>query len=211
MPQFTYRGVGASDCSVIGTEADAIIQVEGSVGTLVAYTKGLIAEVAGTAGVVSYPTAAAPANGVSLAAALSATYNASTSGVGTLAFVQKTVAATAFVTGGAAFTVASSGRFYVENLIMSCDSGSVTTATNLEIVTDNASGPAILLAEAIANVTASKGVDLSTASVAKQRVVLESGKVLSFKATGAGAAGAGNITMTAVLRRMDAAATISAA
>ncbi len=130
---------------------------------------------------------------------------------GTTLIVQKTVAANAFATAGADLTGVANGALYIENIVVACDSGTVTTATNLEITTNNVYGPALLYSEAIANLTASQASDLFTASVAKQRTVIENGKKLAIASTGANAAGTGHLTITVVLRRLVDGASIAAA
>ena len=130
---------------------------------------------------------------------------------GTKVVIQKTVNANAFLTAGAALTGAAVGRFYVENVLLECDSGSVTTATNLQVTASNVYGASLILSEAIANVTASKTVDINSASVAKQRTILESGKALSFSSTGSNAGGTGVVRITAILTLLDDGATIAVA
>ncbi len=130
---------------------------------------------------------------------------------GTTLMIQKTVSASAFITAGANLTTTAIGPLYVENILVACDSGTITTATNLEVLTNNVYGPAILYSEAIANLTANQASDLFTASVAKQRTVIENGKLLTFASTGATAGGTGHITITVVFRRMADGASITTA
>jgi len=59
---------------VAGNKTDAVVQAETTNKSLMGYLKGAIAALCGTAGVAAWPSAAAPANGVSLAAALRQMY-----------------------------------------------------------------------------------------------------------------------------------------
>ena len=59
----------------IGNKEDAAVQTVGIVATIIAYLKGILDALAGAAGIVTWPAAAAPANGVSLAEAVRAAWN----------------------------------------------------------------------------------------------------------------------------------------
>jgi len=64
-------------------------------------------------------------------------------------------------------------------------------------------------AETVANLGAKANMDLSGASVAKIRTVIEVGKIIKAKATAADCTGAGTIDVYILLQRLTAGATIA--
>ena len=67
---------------VVGNKADAAVTTVGTTASILAYVKGLVGSVSGSAGLDTWPASAAPANGVSMAEVLGAIYDALTGAAG---------------------------------------------------------------------------------------------------------------------------------
>jgi hypothetical protein len=129
----------------------------------------------------------------------------SAQGVGSYFLVTKTLAKTAILTTGVDVTGASAvGAIEIVNAYVQNDANDVTTATLIELYTDNDSGSAAFFSAAIAALQASE-------FVRSEGVVLESTKKVLARATGAHAAGTGNVTVYLICRRLVALATLAAA
>lgn len=158
-----------------------------------------------------YPTAAAPASGVSLSAILRKVYDIT--GIGSTFWVKKTVTSSDIKTATAVDItgVSSGGELQVEDVIVKTDSTGLAGGTNFQILSDNAKGLANIFVETVANLGASKTMDLSGASVTGIKTVIETGKKLQVQNTDADGTGTGTIDIYVKLRRLAAAATIAAA
>ena len=213
MSNFTYRDDGMSECSTAKLQTFPAEAAPADGVSMASVLRSVWAGIRnGTGG--TEPGAnksildAIGFNGTSV---LASTAGMLRTAAGTSILLQKTVAASAFVTTGVNLTGPASGSLYIENILLACDAGTITTATNLAVLANNTYGSSVLYEEAIANLAANQVTDLFTASVTKQRSVLENGKHLSFAATGANAAGTGNITITVVFRRITDGASIASA
>ncbi len=145
-------------------------------------------------------------------ATLEANAQAAANGIGTEFWVEKVLTSSAILQAGVAVTLASSGGdLELLDVIASTDTTGLAGGTNFELSVNNAFGLAVPFAEAVANLGASKTVNLDTASVTKQRIVLESGKVITAKSTVADCTGAGQVKLYLRFRRLAAAATVAAA
>lgn len=121
--------------------------------------------------------------------------------------IKKTLTSSAISTVVQALSSSAFGDLYVENVIVKTDATGLAGGTDLAILSTNVKGLAVIFEETIANLGASKTVDITTASVTKQKTVLESGQILQYKntATGAGmvgGTGAGTADVFVVLRRV---------
>lgn len=133
-------------------------------------------------------------------------------GIGTEFWVKKTIVSSAITFAAAVDItgVSSGGELAIENVIVKTDSTGLAGGTNFQIKSNNAKGLANILAEAVANLNANKTVDLFTASVTKQRTVLESGAKLQVQNTVGDGTGAGTADIYIQFRRLTAGATIAA-
>lgn len=133
-------------------------------------------------------------------------------GPGTYFWVTKTLTSSAVVQAGVDITgVSSGGALAIEDIIVKTNGTGLATGTNFAISSDNANGLANIFVETVANLGASKTMDLTGASVTKIRTVLETGKKLIAKSTVADCTGAGTIDVYIKLQRLAAGATIAAA
>ncbi|HUS92160.1 MAG TPA: hypothetical protein VM695_09945 [Phycisphaerae bacterium] len=130
-------------------------------------------------------------------------------------WVKKTLVSSAILTTGVDVTgVSSGGALTIEDVILQTNATGLATGTNVIFYTNNANGDGGttgFLQEAVANLGANDTVELAAASVNHQHAVLESGKKISVKATGAHCDGAGTIDVYIKFSRHVAAATIAAA
>lgn len=132
--------------------------------------------------------------------------------VGTVFTIQKTITSSTITTSAQDLTLVSGGgELLIEDVILKTDGTGLAGPTNFRILSNNAKGLAAILEEAVSNLGANKTVNLDTASVVKQRTILESGKKLQFLGTASAGTGAGTVQVTAVLRRLAPGAVIAAA
>lgn len=168
--------------------------------------------------VQAIPDAAVPAEGVSLVAMLRYIYNVvfgttEATGKGTIFWVKKTVTSSAILAASAVDItgVSSGGDLEIEQIVVKSDSTGLATGTNFELKSNNAKGLLNIFVETVANLGASKTIDLDGASVTKIHTVLESGKKLQVQSTVAACTGTGTIDIHIKFRRLAATATIAAA
>ena len=166
--------------------------------------------------VQALPDAAAPAENVSLVAMIRHIYNivfgtTESTGIGTYFWLKKTVTSSAILLASAVDItgVSSSGELAIEDVVVKTDATGLAGGTNFELKSNNAKGLANIFVETVANLGANKTVDLTGASVAKIRSVIETGKKLQVQSTVADCTGAGTIDIYVKLRRLTAAATIA--
>jgi hypothetical protein len=86
---------------------------------------------------------------------------------------------------------AKGGDIEILNAIFKTDSTGLAGGTNLEINTDNVRGRPEILSETVANLGANKTVDLFSASLVKQRTVIEEGKSIKIGCSGSNCTGTG--------------------
>lgn len=177
-----------------------------------------IAEAVAKAPVNAIPSATVPAEGVSIVAMIRAIYNVvfgttESTGVGTTFWVKASVVSNTILTASAVDItgVSAGGELEIEDIIVKTDSTGLAGGTNFQILSDNANGLANIFVEAVANLGASKTLDLSNASVTKQKTIIETGKKLQVQNTAAVGSGTGVIDIYVKLRRLSATATIAAA
>ena len=168
----------------IGNKADAAVTTVGVVASSLAYIKGVLNQLA------TLVTAA--------------------TGPGTVFVVTKTLTSSAILQAGVDVTGTSSGALEVLNCILQTDGTGLAGGTNFRMSSNNASGAAYFITETVANLAANLTVDLSSASLVKQHMILESGKKIRAFATAADCTGAGVVTVYLVFRRVTAAATVAA-
>ena len=129
-----------------------------------------------------------------------------------LLIIKKTLVSSAVVQAGVDITgVSTTGELELVDVIVKTDSTGLAAGTNFEILTDNTNGLANAFVETVANLGASKTMDLNGASVTGIKTVLEVGKKFQAKATVADCTGAGTIDIYLVLRRLADDALIAAA
>lgn len=100
-------------------------------------------------------------------------------------------------------TSVASGEFLIRDIILKTDSTGLAGGTNLQIKTTNSAGLVNVLVEAVSNLGANKTVNMDTASVTKQKTVLESGSKIQLNCTAADCTGAGIIYVYIVLAGVD--------
>lgn len=132
--------------------------------------------------------------------------------IGTSFWIKKTVTSSAIleasdvdITG-----VSSGGELAIDEVIVKTDGTGLATGTNFELKSNNAKGLENIFVETVANLGASKTVDLDTASVTGIKTVLESGAKLQVHSTVAACDGAGTIDIYVKFIRLSAGATVAA-
>lgn len=110
---------------------------------------------------------------------------------GGVTIVETSVVSSAITTTAANLVTAYNGQVEITNIILKTDSTGLATGTNLQILTDNVAGQANILVETVSNLGANKTVDLNSASVTKQRTVIEQNKHVQINCTGSNCTGAG--------------------
>lgn len=133
----------------------------------------------------------------------------SDNGAGTSVLIKKTIVSSTITTSAQDLSTTALGEFLVDNVILKTNGTGLAGATNFRILSNNAVGALPILEEAVANLGASATIDIYTASVVKQRTVLESGKKLQYLGTASAGTGAGTITVYVHLIRKTAGATIT--
>jgi len=132
--------------------------------------------------------------------------------IGTSFIIKKTLTSSNITQAGVDITgVSSNGELEIEQIICKTDGTGLATGTNFQIYSDNAKGLANIFVETVANLGASKTIDLETASITKQRTVLETGKKLIANSTVADCTGTGTIDIYIKFKRIAAGAIIAAA
>lgn len=106
--------------------------------------------------------------------------------------------------------VSSGGELAILDVIVKTDGTGLATGTNFEIKSDNAMGLLNIFVETVANLGATKTVDLAGASVTKIKTVLSVGKKLQVHSTVAACTGGGLIDIYVKFQRLAAGATIAA-
>lgn len=106
-------------------------------------------------------------------------------------------------------TQKATGDFYVENIIVSTDSTGLATGTNFAIsITGNDYGLGTVFSSAVSGLGANKTIDLTTASVAKQKAILEDGSYFTAICTTANCEGTGKAKITFILKKVEQGSTI---
>jgi hypothetical protein len=124
--------------------------------------------------------------------------------------VKTGVVSSTIVTGGVDLTVPSIGGYIaIVDAIVKTDATGLAGGTNFQIQTNNAKGLAVFFAETVANLGASKTIDMTGASVTKIRTVLETGKKVQLSATVGNCTGAGTIDVHLRCIRLSAGADLS--
>lgn len=165
--------------------------------------------VAGRGDIVVCPESLITQAGITALASDAMVYSpGSANGIGSVVLLKKTIVSSTITTAAQDLSTTSLGEFLVENVILKTNATGLAGATNFRVLSNNAVGALPILEEAVANLGASATVDIYTASVVKQRTVLESGKKLQYLGTASAGTGAGTITVYVQLIRKTAGATI---
>lgn len=96
---------------------------------------------------------------------------------------------------------ASGGDIYIDNVIIETNATGLATGTNFELIASETVGLAVFFSETVANLGANATVNMFTASVAKQRTVIQQGTYISIANTVAAGTGAGVWTLTIIYRQ----------
>ncbi|MFA5030686.1 MAG: hypothetical protein WC495_03795 [Patescibacteria group bacterium] len=131
--------------------------------------------------------------------------------IGTTFWIKKTMTSSAILTASNVDItgVSAGGELAIEDVIVKTDGTGLATGTNFELLSNNAKGLANIFVETVANLGASKTMDLDHASVTGLRTVLESGAKLQVHSTVAACDGAGTIDIYVKFRRIAAGAIIA--
>jgi len=129
--------------------------------------------------------------GVPYNAPLGAGYESGVNAAGGVSVVKVTGLSSDVITTATNLLTAYNGDIEILNIILETGSTGFATSTNIQVLTDNAYGGANILVETRANLSANVTVDLNTASVTKQRTVIEQNKHLQINCTGSNSTGAG--------------------
>jgi len=109
-----------------------------------------------------------------------------------------------------AITEYATGDLYIDNVIVSTDSTGLATGTALEIKVENPTyGLSTFFSTVISGLGANKTIDLNTASVAKQHVVLRNGERLVANCTVANCEGAGKAKIDVIFKKVTQGANIT--
>lgn len=167
------------------------------------------ATVAGRGDIVVCPESLITQAGITALASDAMVYTpGSENGIGSRVILKKSITSSTITTAAQDLSTTALGEFLVENVILKTDSTGLAGATNFRVLSNNSLGLAAILEETVANLGANKTVDITTASVVKQRTVLESGKKLQYLGTASAGTGAGVIAVYVHLIRKTAGATI---
>lgn len=108
-----------------------------------------------------------------------------------------------------AITEASTGDFYIDNIVVSTDATGLATGTNFVVGIDSPTyGVSALLTHAVSSLGANATVDLFSATV-KQRTVLQDGDKLVAYCTTANCEGAGKVKVDVILKKATQGALIT--
>lgn len=170
------------------------------------------ATVAGRGDIVVCPESLITQAGITALASDAMVYNPGSSGngIGTRVILKKTITSSTITTSAQDLSTTSLGEFLVDNVVLKTDSTGLAGATNFRILSNNAKGLVAICEETVANLGATKTIDMFTASVVKQRTVLESGKKIQFLGTASAGTGAGTIDVyVSLIRRTPGAVIIN--
>lgn len=95
------------------------------------------------------------------------------------------------VVAATALCTAYGSDIEIINMILKTDATGFAGGTNVQVLTNDALGLANILVEAVSNLGGNKTVDLNSASVTKQRTVIEQNKQIQINSTVAPCTGAG--------------------
>jgi len=132
--------------------------------------------------------------------------------IGTTFIIKKTMVSSAILESAAVDItgVSSGGELLIEDVVVKTDGTGLAAATNFELKSNNARGELNFFVETVANLGASKTVDMNGVSVTGEHTVIETGKKLQVHATVTDCTGAGEIDIYVKFRRLAAGATIAA-
>lgn len=124
--------------------------------------------------------------------------------------VEKDVVSSSLATSTTvALTDYATGDLYVDNVLVSTDSTGLAAGTNLEIKVESPTyGLATFFSTAISGLGANKTIDLNTASVAKQHVILRNGERLVANCTTAVCTGDGVAKISVLFKKVTQGAAI---
>ncbi len=131
--------------------------------------------------------------------------------IGTTFWIKKTVTSSDILTASNLDITGTSsgGELVIEEVLLKTDNPGLAGGTNFELLSNNAKGLANICVETVANLGSLKTIDMYTASVTKQRTVLESGAKLQVHSTVGNCTGGGTIDIYVQFRRLAAGATIA--
>lgn len=131
--------------------------------------------------------------------------------IGSTFWIKKTVVSSTitFASPVDITTVSSGGELAVEEVVLKTDSTGLATGTNFELKSNNTNGLANIAVETVANLGASKTIDLNAASVTGIKTVIENGAKLQVQSTVADCTGAGEIDIYVKFSRLTAGAIIA--
>ena len=198
---------------VIGNKTDAAVAAATTTKSIMAYIKGVlgwIGTVVNTGGTATLGAVLGDFANIDLVTRLGTLLTAT--GIGTTFVVKKTLTSSAILQTGVDVTGASSGGVLeLLNVVLQTGGVGLAAGTNFQLVNNNANGATLFMAETVVNLGSAATVDMTTASVAKQKFMLESGKKITAKSTVADCTGAGTVDVYLTFRRNTAAATVAAA
>lgn len=165
--------------------------------------------VAGRGDIVVCPESLITQAGITALASDAMVYTpGSDNSIGSRVILKKSIVSSTITTSAQDLSTTSLGEFLVENVILKTDGTGVAGATNFRVLSNNSLGLVAILEEAVANLGANKTVDITSASIVKQKTVLENGKKLQYLGTASAGTGAGVIAVYVHLIRKTAGATI---
>lgn len=122
--------------------------------------------------------------------------------------LRTTLTSSDITTTGVDFALTQGNGLVIEKVVVSTDATGLAGGTNLQLVSDNSNGNPIFFEETVANLGANATVD--TGSVVNTNSIIETGKKLTAKATGANCTGTGTIEIVLFCRRLDSNSSIQA-
>ena len=198
---------------VVGNKTDAAVAAGTTTKSIMAYVKGIlgwIGTLTNTTGTATLGAILGDFAGTDLVTRLGTLLTAT--GIGTTFVVKKTLTSSAILQTGVDVTGASSGgALELLNAVLQTGGVGLAGGMNFQLVNNNANGATLFMAETVTNLGSAATIDLTTASVTKQKFMLESGKKITAKATIADCTGVGTIDIYLTFRRNAAAATVAAA
>lgn len=183
---------GTADATVrdvVGKKDDAGVQTAGADKSILAYAKGAV-DMIGGVGITTYPAAAAPANGISLAEVMREVYDQSEKAV--------TNSTAVLVDATTIFTI-TGGPIEILSLVARCVTDNDGTASTLQWSADPTDGAAATFSAAsasLASLTAGATVVLQGTTLATAPIVNTTGVGLGQQVTNGIVVGAGIITTT---------------
>jgi hypothetical protein len=94
-------------------------------------------------------------------------------------------------TSPANLATVTGGDIEIDQIFFSTDSTGLASGTNMEILTDDPIGLAAFFVETVANLGANASIDMTSASVKKQRRIIRNGYHLQIASTSAACTGSG--------------------